>query len=105
MIVFQLKCQDEHTFEAWFRDSQACDLQSSVGLVECPYCGSTKISKTPVALQGTKPNAQANDDETDVRAHEVAQQILDAVGKLQNFAEENFENVGVRKADGEEFND
>lgn len=50
MIVFDLQCQDSgDIFEAWFRSGADYDEQSSRGLVECPSCRSTRISKAPMA--------------------------------------------------------
>ena len=114
MILYQLRCADEHTFEAWFRDSATYDLQAASGHVECPYCGSTQISKAPMSPKIAKsrgekvPDYQTTPDPvpdadvhhmSDKRAHEVAQQILDAVGRIKEYAEENFEDVGEDFAD------
>ena len=49
MILYQLQCDKEHRFEAWFRDSQAFDKQSKRKLLACPKCGSAKITKTLMA--------------------------------------------------------
>ena len=49
MILYQLQCEKEHRFEAWFRDSQAFDKQSKRKLLACPKCGSAKITKTLMA--------------------------------------------------------
>jgi len=46
MIVFDLRCEDNHVFEAWFRSSDAYEAQALEGQVECPFCGSTGISKS-----------------------------------------------------------
>lgn len=116
MILYQLRCADEHSFEAWFRNSASYDEQAVAGDVECPYCGSTNVSKAPMAphLATSKGNegdqdASAEEDgsrEVSVqpvsdinamderRAKEVAQQILDAVGQIHDYAEEHFEDVG-----------
>jgi len=109
MILYQLRCADEHSFEAWFRDSASYDLQARSGDVECPYCGSTDISKAPMAphIGSSTPHGDAESatDITDIknmderRATEVAQQILDAVGRIRGYAEENFEDVGEDFAD------
>lgn len=113
MILYQLCCAQNHTFEAWFRDSSAYDMQAKDGHVECPYCGSTQVSKAPMAPaighgrsdRGQGDKGGAEDNETNIhamsenRAHEVAQQILDAVGRIKNYAEENFEDVGEKFAD------
>ena len=50
MIVFDLQCSDGgETFEVWFRSSSDFDEQSAGGLIECPFCGSTKVTKAPMA--------------------------------------------------------
>ena len=49
MILYQLQCEKEHRFEAWFRDSEAFDTQSKRKLLACPECGSAKITKALMA--------------------------------------------------------
>jgi hypothetical protein len=49
MILYQLQCEKEHRFEAWFRDSEAFDKQSKRKLLACPECGSAKITKALMA--------------------------------------------------------
>jgi hypothetical protein len=50
MIVFDLQCRDGgETFEAWFRSNADFDEQAAAGLVQCPYCDSTRVAKAPMA--------------------------------------------------------
>lgn len=49
MIVFDLKCPDQHVFEAWFRDSKTFERQRKAGSIACPVCGSARIDKAPMA--------------------------------------------------------
>ena len=49
MIVFDLKCQAGHVFEAWFRSSGDFDDQQRCDLVTCPMCGTTVVSKAVMA--------------------------------------------------------
>ena len=50
MIVFDLRCDDSgDVFEAWFQSSADFDEQSKRGLVQCPACQSTRITKAPMA--------------------------------------------------------
>ena len=50
MIVFDLQCDDGcSTFEAWFRSSADLDQQRAGGLVQCPICQSSSVSKAPMA--------------------------------------------------------
>ena len=49
MIRYALLCPDDHAFEAWFRDSEAFDVQSGAGQVSCPTCGAGEIRKAVMA--------------------------------------------------------
>ena len=49
MIRYRLQCNKKHEFEAWFGSSSAYDRQAKRGLVECPDCGSNKVTKTLMA--------------------------------------------------------
>ena len=49
MIHYQLRCSADHTFDGWFRDSAAFDLQAQHGLVSCPACGDTKVNRALMA--------------------------------------------------------
>jgi len=45
MIHYALRCPDAHEFDGWFRDSAAFDQQAEAGLIACPHCASTNISR------------------------------------------------------------
>ena len=49
MIHYQLRCQAEHGFDGWFRDSDAFDTQAQAGLLSCPVCGGAKVSRALMA--------------------------------------------------------
>jgi hypothetical protein len=44
-----VQCAKGHGFDGWFRDSAAFDAQASHGLVECPACGDTTVSRALMA--------------------------------------------------------
>lgn len=44
MIHYQLRCDHDHEFDGWFKDSAAFDRQAKRGLVECPHCGDSRVS-------------------------------------------------------------
>ena len=63
MILYQLQCIQEHQFEAWFKDSQAFDKQARRKLLNCPTCGSEKVSKALMAPRISKSsNNRLRDD-------------------------------------------
>lgn len=43
--VFDLECDHSHIFEGWFGSHEDYDAQQARGLVTCPVCGSSTITK------------------------------------------------------------
>ena len=101
MIVYQLRCSKSHEFEAWFRDSKTYDKQCAANDIDCPFCGDQQVSKAIMAprLSTGETRVDEGSGESEVRAQEVAEQILDAVDKLRRHVEKNFDDVGDDFAD------
>ena len=67
MIKFALLCARGHEFQSWFQSSEAFDTQVKSGLVLCPICQVTEVTKAimapAIASRGeakcAKPPAQA----------------------------------------------
>ena len=49
MILFELKCAQDHRFEGWFRDGRNFETQRKGGKIACPICASRKVEKAPMA--------------------------------------------------------
>jgi len=49
MIVFDLPCTEGHRFEGWFGSSGDYEDQRARGLLACPTCGASDVSKAPMA--------------------------------------------------------
>jgi hypothetical protein len=108
MIRYTLSCDNDHTFEAWFRSSADFDAQAARGLLSCPQCGSEKIGK---ALRA--PNVVVRDEPTVARVPAPvapppvpaamlppeAQEMVSKLRELKAKLVENSENVGERFAD------
>jgi hypothetical protein len=45
MKVLNLQCSQHHSFEGWFASEDEFQGQLARGLVECPLCGDSQISK------------------------------------------------------------
>jgi hypothetical protein len=59
VIVFDLICGDSgETFEAWFRSNADFDNQRRAGLVQCPFCESTRVAKAPMAPSVPRKSTQ-----------------------------------------------
>ena len=110
MIRYQLQCEKDHAFEAWFNNSAAYDKQVKRKLVTCPECGSTKVSKAIMAPNvGVKGNKKtdlpvpvkptARPEPVDPKVLAAQQVIMTAMRKLRKTVEENAEYVGPRFAE------
>lgn len=100
MILYELKCTNDHHFEAWFKDGNSFDKQARGGEVECPVCTDTCVVKAPMApavATSKRKNVYYQKDE--VRAKEVAKEILKAVTKVQKHVEESCDYVGDKFAE------
>lgn len=49
MIHYQLRCGGDHAFDGWFKDSAAFETQAQHGLIACPECGDTGVSRALMA--------------------------------------------------------
>lgn len=45
MIHYALRCSRAHEFDGWFKDSQSFDRQAALGLLVCPVCADTTVSR------------------------------------------------------------
>ena len=104
MIRYRLRCAAEHEFEGWFQNSSAFEKQAESGLLSCPDCGSSEVTRALMApaLQGTHKESvpapvDASPDQKQVATQELAlkQQLL----TLRRKIEQNFDNVGDRFAE------
>jgi hypothetical protein len=49
MILYRLRCDADHEFDAWFRNSETYDKQARAGLLACAVCGGAGVAKAPMA--------------------------------------------------------
>jgi hypothetical protein len=68
VIVFDLQCgAGQHLFEAWFSSSTGYEDQRKRGLVSCPICADTNVTKAVMAPNvGAKGNKRASAASTDL---------------------------------------
>lgn len=62
LIKYTLRCDQNHEFEGWFRNSEDCEAQARDGHLYCPTCGSTAIAKSLMAprVSGTRSQNTEN---------------------------------------------
>jgi hypothetical protein len=87
MIAYDLRCGKEHTFEGWFDDQTSYENQKKKGLILCPFCNDTDISRLPstFAIKSSQ-SAKYCSEQKSLTTH-LGKQIVE-------FFEKNFDNVG-----------
>ena len=96
MIKYELKCGDDHRFEAWFQSSEAYERQAEAGKIACPFCSRTDVGKAPMAPRIGKGKA------ADLAMAKHLAQAAEAHRKLQEVresVERNCDYVGDRFAE------
>ena len=93
MILFELRCANEHHFEGWFKDNATYDAQQAAGEIACPLCGDTRVSKAIMAPRLNKATGQSLD------AQGAAQEMRKLLVGLRQKIEQHCEYVGENFAD------
>ena len=88
MILFDLKCGQDHVFEAWFRDGEAYDAQAASGEIACPLCGDSQIAKALMA-----PNVARGIENVD---HDRAAQMVHHLRAMHDEITKNSDDVGEK---------
>jgi len=88
MIVFDLSCSNGHSFEGWFKDLESFNEQNSKGMITCPFCKSTNISRvlSPVAIKSSQGEEKQRDAEPDYK---------ELVTGVMEYIKNNFDDVGI----------
>ena len=94
MIKFDLKCDNDHIFEASFDDSNSFEKQRKKKLIECPFCGSIKVFKSVMA-----PNIASKSNSIDKQKRnqeKVFANYNQKIKKLKEEVEKNYTYVGKK---------
>jgi len=89
MIAFDLACSKGHQFEGWFEDGKAYEEQCKKGLISCPVCNDTSVSKVLSTFAIKKPVQLPEKTTGD------AAQIAQTAKKIVEYVEKNFDDVGA----------
>ena len=88
MIKYNLKCDKDHNFDAWFSDSSNFDKQNKKKLVACPQCNSTKIEKNIMAPNiGAKKQNYTNALKTKKNVEKFLKMSKSMLRKILNMLE------------------
>ena len=94
MISFNIKCSNEHVFEAWFNNSAAYEEQAKAGKVACPICGDTNVVKAPMA-----PRVNMGKSRTISKGMPSPAMIREVITEMHRHVKENCEDVGDQFAE------
>ncbi len=93
MINYSFCCGAGHEFSVYFKNGDSCDKQLKKGLVECPYCGDSKVQKLLSA-----PNVAAKNNSKkvvkDFSTEPTDKELRAAWKKLYSHIKNDFDNVG-----------
>jgi hypothetical protein len=102
MIKYSLICDYDHNFDGWFSSSEVYEEQSIVGVVQCPVCGSTNVTKA-LMMPGVpaKQNKHIDQPQQVLSGPKEGQaaQMVAMMRELRKQVRENAEYVGPRFAE------
>lgn len=104
MIIYDLICDEEHRFEGWFGSADDFHRQDEGGLLSCPLCGTSKVTRVPAPLhigKGSSPRAEreqvpAQADAQAGGAQHVINMQTAMLAKLVDYVMKNTEDVGEK---------
>lgn len=105
MVIYDLICSENHEFEGWFKSAEDFKEQQGNGLLECPYCGCLEVNKKLAAPKvGKKSNATSSAASQAMTvgagtSPEKFAELQAMLGKVHDFVEQNFEDVGDQFAE------
>ena len=99
MKVLNLQCGHAHVFEGWFASEEDFQGQRERGLLECPMCGDTGVTKLPSAprlnLGASEPAAPAKQEVVSAPPAQLQAAWMQLVQKVMAHTED----VGERFAE------
>jgi hypothetical protein len=87
MIAYDLQCANGHSFEGWFEDEKAYLDQKKKGLVTCPLCDDTAVSRIPSAFAIKSSSTGSGPKLSGEALAKIGNQVAEYVDK-------HFDNVG-----------
>ncbi len=93
MIRYDLRCDEGHAFDGWFRSSDGFEALRDAGQVACATCGSTRVDRALMAPAVTEARAPARAPAPSLRdPRNAAEAALEA---LRRKVEASSDYVGL----------
>jgi hypothetical protein len=103
MVIYNLLCKKNHSFEGWFPSFEDFQKQADKKLISCPTCGTTKVEKLPhacaVHVKKEQPAPPAKKPEPTPPAPPTAAEFKEMLIQVHHYVKQNFEDVGPRFAE------
>jgi len=87
MIAYDLQCVNSHAFEGWFEDSDAYQNQKKKGLIACPVCNDTQVSRVPSTFAIKSRSIPPGSSLQEKNLKKMGKEVI-------KFVEKNFDDVG-----------
>jgi hypothetical protein len=98
VIVYNLSCTNNHSFEGWFSSAEDFARQTERKLLSCPLCGNDKVSRLPHAPYVSTGSQEKPPEPTAPRSKGLPQQYANLGAEfLANLIDkviETTEDVG-----------
>ena len=91
MIIYDIKCENGHKFEGWFKDREAWIEQNARKLVCCPVCHSANVEIAPSSIAIMGRGSKKLDESNKPQAGAAP-----TLKSLHQYIAENFEDVGSK---------
>ncbi len=98
MIKYNLRCENDHEFETWFRSSSDYDEQIDGKQVSCPYCDSVSIEKALMAPNVSTSKSKDKPVEV-VNNQKLDQDYRKTLQNIRDYVVQNSEYVGDKFAE------
>lgn len=80
MKVYNLACPLDHRFEGWFASEEDCLAQQDRGMLACPVCDSTEITRMPSAPHIAKSSSAVVSVPEDANTSEGSGEVVALTG-------------------------
>ncbi len=94
MIIYDLRCENGHKFEGWFKDRAAFENQKFQKLIDCPVCGGSDVEMVPSSISIMGRDIKSSGGRN---AEELS--LPKALKLIHEYLDKNFDDVGPRFAE------